>query len=103
MFAQCTWKCASSVLLLALLSCVLSPPAHASKVSEQLLTQALSVVQQAQKWKRNNCFFMKICKGKKCCKRSVLCMDLSCPFTALDITVASALPYVMFWSLHFKI
>lgn len=71
MFAQCTWKCASSVLLVALLSCVLSPPAHASKVSEQLLTQALNVVQQAQKWKRNKWFFMKICKGKKCCKRSV--------------------------------
>lgn len=46
------------MLLVALLGCVLSPPAHASKVSEQLLTQALGVVQQAQKWKKNNCFFL---------------------------------------------
>lgn len=41
MFAQCTRKYASSVLLIALLCCILSPPAEASKVSEQLQTQAL--------------------------------------------------------------
>lgn len=53
MFAQCTWKCATSVLLIALLSCGLSPPAQAGKVSEQL--QPLSVVQQAPKWQRSKC------------------------------------------------
>lgn len=42
MFAQCTRKCASSVLLIALLCCILSPPAQASKVSEQLLTHTLN-------------------------------------------------------------
>lgn len=44
MFAQCTQKCASSVLLIALLCCILSPPAQASKVSERLQTQALNRV-----------------------------------------------------------
>lgn len=33
MFAQCTRKCMSSVLLIALLCCILPPPAQASKVS----------------------------------------------------------------------
>ncbi|NXW51190.1 TMEM9 protein, partial [Nyctiprogne leucopyga] len=42
MFAQRSHSCASSVLLIALLCCILSPPAQASKVSEQLQTQALN-------------------------------------------------------------
>ncbi|XP_075578348.1 proton-transporting V-type ATPase complex assembly regulator TMEM9 isoform X1 [Pelecanus crispus] len=36
MFAQRTQKCASSVLLIALLCCILSPPAQASKSSEDI-------------------------------------------------------------------
>ncbi|KFU83827.1 Transmembrane protein 9, partial [Chaetura pelagica] len=36
MSAQCTWPCASSLLLLALLCCILSPPAQASKSSEDI-------------------------------------------------------------------
>ncbi|KAM9217268.1 proton-transporting V-type ATPase complex assembly regulator TMEM9 [Leptosomus discolor] len=36
MFAQCTHKCASSVLLMALLCCILFPPAQASKSSEDI-------------------------------------------------------------------
>lgn len=44
MLTQCTWKCASSVLLIVLLCCILSPLAQAGKVSEQLQTQALNHV-----------------------------------------------------------
>lgn len=40
MFAQRTQKCVNSVLLFALLCCILPPPAQASKVSEQLQMQA---------------------------------------------------------------
>ncbi|KGL80829.1 Transmembrane protein 9, partial [Tinamus guttatus] len=36
MFAQCAWKRASSLLLVALLCCILSPPAQASKSSEDI-------------------------------------------------------------------
>ncbi|XP_029855675.1 proton-transporting V-type ATPase complex assembly regulator TMEM9 isoform X1 [Aquila chrysaetos chrysaetos] len=36
MFTQCTRKCASSVLLIVLLCCILSPPAQASKSSEDI-------------------------------------------------------------------
>ncbi|XP_074911672.1 proton-transporting V-type ATPase complex assembly regulator TMEM9 isoform X1 [Buteo buteo] len=36
MFTQCTWKYASSVLLIVLLCCILSPPAQASKSSEDI-------------------------------------------------------------------
>ncbi|XP_069627574.1 proton-transporting V-type ATPase complex assembly regulator TMEM9 isoform X1 [Haliaeetus albicilla] len=36
MFTQCTWKCATSVLLIVLLCCILSPPAQASKSSEDI-------------------------------------------------------------------
>ncbi|NWS56991.1 TMEM9 protein, partial [Chunga burmeisteri] len=42
MFAQCTWKLASSVLMIMLLCCILSPPAQAIKASEQLQTRALN-------------------------------------------------------------
>ncbi|XP_025957036.2 proton-transporting V-type ATPase complex assembly regulator TMEM9 isoform X1 [Dromaius novaehollandiae] len=36
MSAQCTWKCANSLLLVALLCCILSLPAQASKSSEDI-------------------------------------------------------------------
>ncbi|KFP05161.1 Transmembrane protein 9, partial [Calypte anna] len=36
MFAPCTWPCASSLLLITLLCCILSPPAQASKSSEDI-------------------------------------------------------------------
>ncbi|KAK2526442.1 hypothetical protein Q9233_008212 [Columba guinea] len=36
MFAQCPWPCASPVLLIALLCCILSPPAQAIKSSEDM-------------------------------------------------------------------
>lgn len=44
MFAQCPWPWVSPVLLIALLCCILSPPAQAIKVSEQIQTQALKHV-----------------------------------------------------------
>lgn len=94
MFARCTWKRASSVLLIALLSCVLPPPAQAAKVSEQL--RAPRVAQQAQKWQRSSCLPTDVCKGEECCSTSVR-MCASVIGRAVDGCDGRPLPWLWLW------